>query len=86
MAKDAKTIGIHDYLVIGEAMPLDMDNPTTLIMDHNELGDGRRNLGVTTTTFDTINVGENSIKFGAGYIAKIGTLPSSIDVEDACVP
>jgi len=55
-------------------------------MDHTQPGDGVNNLGVTTTTFDTLYVGETAITFDTGYIAKIGSLTSSIDVEGACVP
>jgi len=55
-------------------------------MDHTEIGDGYSDLGVTTTTFDTVYVGDTAITFDTGYIAKIGSLPSSIDVEGACVP
>ena len=80
---------MHDKLVIGETAPTDFDNPTVIDMNHTEPGDGRENLGVTTSTFDTLYAGytgETAITFDTGYIAKIGTLPSSIDVEDACVP
>jgi len=80
---------MHDRIVIGEEAPADFENPTVIDMDHTELGDGKTNLGVTTTTFDTLYAGytgETAITFDTGYIAKIGTIPSSIDVADACVP
>jgi len=89
ISKDAQAVAMHDKLVIGETAPTDFDNPTVIDMNHTEPGDGRENLGVTTSTFDTLYAGytgETAITFDTGYIAKIGTLPSSIDVEDACVP
>ena len=55
-------------------------------MNHTEPGDGKTNLGLTTTTFDTLYAGETAITFNTGYIASIGNALSTIFVPDACVP